>query len=81
MPLTPRAPTLKGLIQTEVSQVFQQFGSATYAGPPDPAVAQQVFINDLSTAIANAVYTYLQTNATYIAPAIPAGPLPIVLIP
>lgn len=75
------APTLEALLVANITPVVTTFGSAGYTGPPDPAAAQTAFINQLSGAIATAVYTYLQSNVTYVAPAIPAAPAPVIPLP
>lgn len=80
------APTLEDLLVANIEPVVKSFSGITpggygYTGPDDPAAAQTVFVNQLSSAIATAVYTYLQTNVTYIAPAIPAAPAPLILLP
>lgn len=73
--------TLKGLLQPAIQGALTSFGTEIYAGPPNSTAAQAQFADVLATAIAGAVYTYLQTNVQYIAPAIPAGPLPVIPTP
>jgi len=75
------APTLEALLVANITPVVASFGAVGYTGPPDPAAAQAAFVNQLSGAIATAVYTYLQTNVTYVAPAIPAAPAPVIPLP
>jgi hypothetical protein len=76
------APTLEALLVANITPVVNSFGgTGLYSGPPDPVAAQTLFINQLSGAIATAVYTYLQTNVTYLAPAIPAAPAPVIPLP
>ena len=57
---------LKGLLQPQILAVLQSYGSPQYAGPPDPIVAQNLFADKLSTAIAIAVQQYLLANVTVI---------------
>lgn len=60
----PVAPNLKALIQAQITPVITGFGSAQYTGPTNPVQAQQKFIDELSTALANAVSIYIQTAVT-----------------
>jgi hypothetical protein len=57
---------LTGLLQPQISKVLTSFGSTSYSGPPDPALAQQKMVLELSQAIALAVQQYLTTNVTVI---------------
>jgi len=53
---------LKGLLQPQIQAVLTGFSSATYTGPPEGISAQTLFVDQLSTAIALAVQTYLNAN-------------------
>jgi hypothetical protein len=72
--------TLERLLKTEITTIVNNFESNTSRGA-DPQVEQDKFINDLSAGIARAVFTYLQTNVTYVAPAIPSAVAPVIVIP
>jgi hypothetical protein len=72
--------TLERLLKTEITTIVNNFESSTSRGG-NPQAEQDKFINDLSAGIARAVFTYLQTNVTYITPAIPSAIAPLNLTP
>ena len=54
-------------LQKEIGEALKIFGAATYTGPPTGAAAQQLFIINLSAAIATAIQEYLVTDVVTIA--------------
>jgi hypothetical protein len=57
---------LTGLLQPQIAKVLTSFGATSYSGPPDPALAQQKMVLELSQAIAVAVQQYLTVTVTVI---------------
>lgn len=55
---------LKGLLQPRIGKVLADFGSGAYGGPDNPAAAQNQLVDNLSTAIAEAVQIYLRDSVT-----------------
>jgi hypothetical protein len=72
--------TLEKLLRAEITTIVNNFESSTSRGT-NPQTEQDKFINELSAGIARAVFTYLQTNVTYVAPAIPSAVAPVTVIP
>jgi hypothetical protein len=63
---------LKQLLKPKIEDALSSFGTDEYTGPDDPASAQSRFADKLSTAVAEAVQQYINTNVL----AIPApGPV------
>lgn len=53
---------LKGYLQPKILKAIQSFGSADYSGPDNGTGAQSQFADELSTAIAEAVQQYINSD-------------------